>query len=138
MTIEKERQNKQQSYQDEEVLNSFVHFFHSFEGTTNYAYNQALGLRRANAAVGYLSSLGIGTARLEAVVSFGKTQPVIPTPGPEQRNRRTVTEVSGFVNDHAMLLNGKYAEVIMREYLNGATRPILDNSNVTTQVDPNG
>ena len=102
------------------------------------AYNQALGLRRANAAVGYLSSLGIGTARLEAVVSFGKTQPVIQTPGPEQRNRRTVTEVSGFVIDHAMLLNGKYAEVIMREYLNGATRPIIDNSNVTTQVDPNG
>ncbi|MBI2520044.1 MAG: hypothetical protein HYV97_06495 [Bdellovibrio sp.] len=42
MTIEKDKVNKRQIYQDEETLNSFVHFFHSFEGTTNYAYNQAL------------------------------------------------------------------------------------------------
>ena len=72
-------------------------------------------MRRAKAAVAYLSSQGIGTARLEAVVSFGKTQPVIATPGPEERNRRTVTEVRGFVRGHPSLLNGKYAEVIFRE-----------------------
>ena len=35
--------------------------------------------------------------RLEAVVSFGETQPLIVTQGRERRNRRTVTEVSGFV-----------------------------------------
>ena len=43
------------------------------------AYNKALGLRRAQAAVAYLSGQGINTARLEAVVSYGKTRPVIQT-----------------------------------------------------------
>ncbi len=100
------------------------------------AYNKALGMRRARAAVAYLTSQGIGSARLEAVVSFGKTRPVIQTPGPEQQNRRTVTEVSGFVNSKAMLLNGKYAVVIMREYQKWATRPHPDNSVIITEVKP--
>lgn len=84
------------------------------------SYNKALGMRRAQAAVAYLSGLGINGARLEAVVSFGKTRPVIQTQGPEQRNRRTVTEVSGFVNGHPALLNGKYAQVIFRDYVKSA------------------
>lgn len=84
------------------------------------AYNKALGLRRAKAAVAYLVSQGIGGARLEAVASFGKTQPVVQTSGPEERNRRTVTEVSGFVDSHPMVLNGKYAAVIFREYVTSA------------------
>ena len=91
-------------------------------------------MRRARAAVAYLTSQGIGSARLEAVVSFGKTRPVIQTPGPEQQNRRTVTEVSGFVNRKAMLLNGKYAAVVMREYLKYGTRPHPDNSVIVTDV----
>ena len=98
------------------------------------SYNKALGMRRARAAVAYLTSQGIGSARLEAVVSFGKTRPVIQTPGPEQQNRRTVTEVSGFVNRKAMLLNGKYAAVVMREYLKYGTRPHPDNSVIVTDV----
>lgn len=85
------------------------------------AYNKALGLRRAQAAVAYLSSQGINGARLEAVVSYGKTRPVIQTPGPEQRNRRTVTEVSGFANGKPALLNGKYAAIIFRDYIAEAT-----------------
>ena len=84
------------------------------------AYNKALGLRRAQAAVAYLSSLGINGARLEAVVSYGKTRPVIQTQGPEERNRRTVTEVSGFVKGHPTLLNGKYAQIIFRDYVQSA------------------
>lgn len=84
------------------------------------AYNKALGLRRAKAAVRYLSTQGINIARLEAVVSFGKTRPVIQTPGPEQRNRRTVTEVSGFATGNPTLLNGKYAAIIFREYIKNA------------------
>ena len=56
-------------------------------------YNRNLGLRRAQAVVGYLSTQGISRDRLEAVVSFGATQPLIPTPEPERRNRRTVTVV---------------------------------------------
>lgn len=100
------------------------------------AYNQALGMRRAQAAVAYLVSQGIGSARLEAVVSFGKTRPVIQTPGPEQRNRRTVTEVVGFMKNHPMVLNGKYAEIIMREYVESATRPHPENTQVVTEVQP--
>ena len=87
------------------------------------AYNKALGLRRARAAVAYLASLGIGGSRLEAVVSYGKTRPIIQTSAPEQRNRRTVTEVSGFVKNDPMVLNGKYARIIMQEYVKGAVVP---------------
>ena len=102
------------------------------------AYNQALGLRRAKATVAYLATQGISTARLEAVASFGKTQPVVQTPGPEQRNRRTVTEVTGFVSGSATLLNGKYAEVIFREYVASATRPEETVSKTQSEVAPGG
>ena len=87
------------------------------------SYNKALGLRRAKAAVAYLVSQGIGNARLEAVASFGKTRPVVQTNSPEERNRRTVTEVSGFVDSHPMVMNGKYAAIIFREYVNSAVPP---------------
>jgi len=100
------------------------------------AYNKALGLRRANAAVAFLVGQGIGSARLEAVVSFGKTRPVIQTPGPEERNRRTVTEVVGFVQDNPMVLNGKYAEIIMREYVKSGKREHPTNTTVGTEVNP--
>lgn len=87
------------------------------------SYNRALGLRRAQAAVIYLTSQGIDRSRLEAVSSFGETRPVIRTEAMERQNRRTVTEVSGFVGSHPMVLNGKYAEVIFREYV-GAAVPL--------------
>lgn len=80
-------------------------------------FNKSLGLRRAQAVVAFLSSQGISRSRLEAVTSFGKTQPLVYTPGPERRNRRTVTEVSGFVQSSDLVLNGKYAEIIWREYV---------------------
>ena len=84
------------------------------------AYNRQLGLRRAEAVVLYLVSQGIDRSRLEAVVSFGETQPIIVSEGRERRNRRTVTEVSGFVQSHPTVLNGRYAEVIFREYVTSA------------------
>ena len=87
------------------------------------AYNKRLGLRRAHAAVNYLASLGISLSRLEAVVSYGETQPIVVTQGRERRNRRTVTEVSGFVGSHPMILDGRYAEVIYREYIESAVPP---------------
>jgi len=80
-------------------------------------YNRKLGLSRAQAAVAFLTSQGIDRSRLEAVVSFGETQPIIVTNGQERQNRRTVTEVSGFVSNHPMVLNGKYGEVIFRDYI---------------------
>lgn len=85
------------------------------------AYNRSLGLRRAQAVVAFLTSQGIDRSRLEAVASFGETRPVVETEDRERRNRRTVTEVSGFVENDPMLLNGKYANVIFREYVESAT-----------------
>lgn len=108
------------------------------------SYNKALGMRRARAAVAYLAAQGIGTARLEAVVSYGKTQPVIATPGPEERNRRTVTEVTGFVKGNPMVLNGKYAEIVWRSYAyypkrtSLAERPHPTNTTIITDVNPAG
>jgi len=84
------------------------------------AYNQRLGLRRAQAAVNYLVSQGISRSRLEAVASFGETQPLVVTEGRERRNRRTVTQVSGFVQAHPLIMDGKYAEVVYREYIKSA------------------
>jgi peptidoglycan-associated lipoprotein len=97
-------------------------------------YNQRLGLRRAQAAVAYLASLGISRSRVEAVVSYGKTRPIIQTSQPEERNRRTVTEVSGFVDSHPLVLNGKYAAIIWREYVASAVRPHPENTKVEVQV----
>lgn len=87
------------------------------------AYNKRLGLNRAHAVVNFLASQGISKSRLEAVVSFGETQPLIVTEGRERRNRRTVTEVSGFVSSHPTVMDGKYAEIIYREYINSAVPP---------------
>lgn len=81
------------------------------------SYNYGLGKRRANAAVRYLTSQGISRKRLEAVVSLGKTQPLIVTEGRERKNRRTVTEVSGFVERHPTVLDGKYGAIIYRDYV---------------------
>ncbi|NAZ35623.1 OmpA family protein [Rubellimicrobium sp. CFH 75288] len=87
------------------------------------AYNHRLGLRRAQAAVDYLVSRGVDRGRLEALVSRGQTEPVVLTAGPERRNRRTVTEVRGFVQSHPNVLNGKYAEIVFREYVASAVPP---------------
>ena len=70
------------------------------------AYNQGLGLRRAQAVVSFFAGQGISRSRLEAVASYGKTRPIVQTNQPEMRNRRTVTEVSGFVRRHPTVLNG--------------------------------
>jgi outer membrane protein OmpA-like peptidoglycan-associated protein len=88
------------------------------------AYNHRLGLRRANAVVNYLVSRGVHRSRLDARVSLGQTQPLIVTSEPERRNRRTVTEVSGFVQRHPTVLNGRYALVVQREYIASAARPL--------------
>ncbi|MGP3698780.1 OmpA family protein [Rhodobacter sp. NSM] len=102
------------------------------------AYNKALGLRRAKAVVAYFASQGINPSRLEALVSYGETRPVIPVSTPEERNRRTVTEVSGFVGGNRMTLNGKYAAIVFREYVAGAKRVHPSNRVIATQVAPGG
>lgn len=82
------------------------------------AYNKRLGLRRAQTAVRYLIARGVDGQRLEAMVSFGETQPLIVTEGRERQNRRTVTEVSGFARAYVGTgLDGKYARLIYRRYV---------------------
>lgn len=102
------------------------------------AYNKALGKRRADAVVAYLAARGVSKSRLEAVVSFGKTRPLIQTSAPEQRNRRTVTEVSGFVQNNPLVLNGKYAQIIWREYVDSAARAHPVSSGASTEVAGGG
>jgi peptidoglycan-associated lipoprotein len=60
-------------------------------------YNFGLAKRRADAVVNYLLQRGVSQSQLESVVSFGMTQPVIDIRTAEERNRRAVTEVSGFL-----------------------------------------
>ncbi len=98
------------------------------------AYNRRLGKRRANAVVAYFASQGISRSRLEAVVSMGETQPLIVTQGEEPRNRRTVTEVSGFVSRHPSVLDGRYAQVIYREYIKSAApKPIVSETTIASE-----
>lgn len=80
--------------------------------------------------VAYLSTQGISRKRLEAVVSFGETQPLIETPDRERRNRRTVTEVTGFLQGHPVIMDGRYAEVVYRETILSA-EPASQLSTVT-------
>lgn len=90
-------------------------------GSNNYNYQ--LGLRRAQAVVSFFVSQGISRSRLEAMVSKGETQPLIVTQGRERKNRRTVTEVTGFVKNNPLILDGKYAQVIYRSYVESAAPP---------------
>ena len=87
------------------------------------AYNKSLGLRRAKAVVNYLVTQGISRSRLEAVASFGEEQLIVNTQARERRNRRTVTEVTGFVRNHRNVLDGKYAQIIYRDYVVSAQSP---------------
>lgn len=95
------------------------------------AYNKSLGLRRARAAVNFLVSQGIERKRLEAVVSFGETQPLVLTESRERQNRRTVTEVSGFLKSRDQILDGKYGLFVYDEYRRSA-----HEGNIPVPFDP--
>lgn len=101
------------------------------------AYNKRLGLRRANAVVNYLVRNGISRSRLEAVVSYGETQPLIVTRDREVKNRRTVTEVTGFVGRHPTVLDGKYARIIYREYITSAEPAAATSAGAAGSIDSN-
>lgn len=92
------------------------------------AYNRQLGQARATTVVNYLVSRGVAPEQLEALVSLGETQPLVVTQNRELRNRRTVTEVSGFLENDPIHLDGRYAAVVYREFVEGATyeRRILE------------
>src|SRR6056300_7003 len=81
------------------------------------AHNKALGLKRAQAVGRYLSSLGIPRESIESVISYGEERPLINTTDPERRNRRTVTEVSGYVKSQQRVFDGQYAVGAYRNYV---------------------
>lgn len=82
------------------------------------AYNRRLGKQRAVAAVNFLVSQGVSRKKLQAVASFGETQPVVLTEAANRENRRTVTEVSGFARKgQASDLDGKYAKYVYDQYI---------------------
>ena len=87
------------------------------------SYNKSLGRRRAQAVVNELVRNGISRSRLQALVSYGETQPLIATENPERANRRTVTEVAGFIQNDPLVMDSRYAEIIHREYIESATAP---------------
>lgn len=84
------------------------------------SYNYRLGLRRANAVKRCLVSLGVPAGSIVAVVSRGETQPLIVTDGKEPANRRTVTEISGWARRRGTVMDGEYARVIRRQYIDSA------------------
>lgn len=84
------------------------------------AYNQRLGLRRAQAAVNFLVANGAPRNRLEAYTSLGETQPIVNTEERERLNRRTVTDVFGFApNVIPSDFDGKRAVIVYGNYVAG-------------------
>lgn len=120
-------------------MRQYPELFFSVYGHTDLvgsaAYNESLGRARASAVVAYLGQRGVSRSRLRALVSYGETRPVVPVAGPEMRNRRAVTQVSGFVRSHPTVMNGKYAEVIHREYVASAV-PRAQGLSVGAAISP--
>lgn len=102
------------------------------------AYNRALGLRRAQAVVRYLGSQGVDLGRLDAVVSEGETQPLVVTQSRERQNRRTVTDVLGFVASHPGVLDGKYAQIVYRDYVRSGQPETTLSSGTAASIDAAG
>lgn len=95
-------------------------------------YNDRLGLRRAQAVVAYLARRGVSRSRLDAVDSLGESALAVDTPNRERRNRRTVTEVAGFVRNFVGTgLDGRKAQGIYRPYLQNVIRPTVADTGDT-------
>lgn len=90
------------------------------DGVGGSSYNKSLGQRRAAAVVNYLVRQGVSRHNVEAVASLGSSQPMVASMGDERRNRRAVTEVTGFVRNHPSVLNGQYAAIVYRDYVQSA------------------
>lgn len=99
-------------------------------------YNFDLAKKRAEQVVGYLASRGVDSAQLEALVSYGETRPIVSTTLPEGQNRRTVTEVSGFVTVPVLRTTAPVScQVIAPKYL--ASYPVcIDEEHPYTPPSP--
>jgi len=88
------------------------------------AYNQSLGLRRAQTAVNFLIRQGVDRRKVRAVVSYGEERPLVLTQDRNRENRRTVTEVEGFYNPTGEPIDGRYATRIYNSYT-GAVQEVV-------------
>jgi outer membrane protein OmpA-like peptidoglycan-associated protein len=132
------------------VLDQQAHFMRNFpevrfsvfghtDKVGSAAANQRLGRRRAQAAVAYLGTQGVSRSRLEALVSFGEQRPLVPTESPERANRRTMTEVSGFVGGDPLVLNGEFALIVHRAYAaSGGTRFTIQQTTTGASASSGG
>jgi outer membrane protein OmpA-like peptidoglycan-associated protein len=94
-------------------------------------YNFDLAKRRADTTLAYLLSRGVKQDQLEAIVSFGKTQPMIETRRREERNRRTVTEVAGYLR-----IGGISTDAVPCSYLDPSYLPTYAQCYLTAPVLP--
>lgn len=82
-------------------MRRYTHIRFSVYGHTDLVgsegYNFALAKRRAETVVAELASQGVSQDQLDALVSYGKTRPIVATTKREELNRRTVTEVTGYL-----------------------------------------
>jgi outer membrane protein OmpA-like peptidoglycan-associated protein len=102
-------------------------------GSLDYNFN--LAKRRADVTVAYLISKGVSKDRLESVVSFGETQPLIQTVRREEANRRAVTEVSGYLNRKRVSRVPVGCDLLIGSY--AASYPqCIDSINVPPIVPP--
>ena len=62
-------------------------------------YNFDLARRRSEMVVARLIEYGVASQQLDALVSFGETKPIVDVNRPELINRRTLTEVSGYLDN---------------------------------------
>ena len=99
------------------------------------AYNDELGLRRAEAAASFLQTQGISRNRIQTVSSRGEREPAVDTEAREALNRRTLTAVVGIsVNDAPMrtsaLFDGRRAYHVYQRYVTDtAPKPVDINTN---------
>ena len=100
-------------------------------------FNDRLGLRRARAVARYLLRNGVARGRIDMVESRGETQPIVATEERERRNRRTVTEVAGFV--HGFVgegMDGRRALLMYQRYVTDTVEAPAGAS--TTTGSPSG
>lgn len=84
------------------------------------SFNRGLGMRRAQAVANYLVSRGVSPSQVEAVVTKGKSQPLVNTPNPERLNRRAQTQIAGMATGYNSFdFDGKRANILYTEYVLG-------------------
>ncbi len=100
-------------------------------------YNFDLAKRRAEAVVARLISGGVNGDQLDALVSYGKTRPLVNTIRPEEMNRRTVTEVTGYLDKPRLYASVRvYCDWIKTSYLPSYPNCVVEPTVAVQPVAP--